>query len=227
MVERVVARLRSGLGEGGMVLVLVLVLVLPGPEAVVVVGLELELELELELAVGFGLLGDRALSGDEKRKRFRVFLFWSSSESSSSMMARLRRFAGGAIADDFGIYRGVALVTSHWEMCGLKCRLCVSQWDRFGRVVVVVVEQSVVDGSQWIQCSRQPRRAAESACRLASSAVFDRGSNNFLTYIINPNPDPILGHNLTTYTLLHEAHSLVKLVGGRGNGFCYTVSSEQ
>jgi hypothetical protein len=50
------------------------------------------------------LSGDLVLSGDEKRKRFRVFLFsWSSSSESSSMMARLRRFAGGGIADGFGL----------------------------------------------------------------------------------------------------------------------------
>jgi hypothetical protein len=74
-----VVRLRRGLGEamaGGLLVLLLFV----------------------------GLSGDLVLSGDEKRKRFRVFLFsCSSSSESSSMMARLRRFAGGGIADGFGL----------------------------------------------------------------------------------------------------------------------------
>jgi hypothetical protein len=58
--------------------------------------------LVLLLFVGLG--GDLVLSGDEKRQRFRVFLFsCSSSSESSSMLARLRRFAGGGIADGFGL----------------------------------------------------------------------------------------------------------------------------
>ena len=115
VVERVVARLRSGLGEGGRVLLEVAVVA------------RSRLELAVGFGLGFGLLGDRALSGDEKRKRFRVFLFWSSSSSESSTKARLRRFAGGAIAGVCGFDRGVALVRSHWKRCGLKSRLCVSQ----------------------------------------------------------------------------------------------------
>ena len=42
--------------------------------------------------------------------------------------------------------------------------------DSIQEVVVVVVDTSVVDGSQWMQMLQATRRGAESACRLASSA---------------------------------------------------------
>jgi hypothetical protein len=77
-----VVRLRIGLGLG---------------EAVV--GALLLLEVTPAVA---GLAGEAVVSfffGEGMRNRFRVFLFWSwSSSESSSAMARLRRFAGGAIA---------------------------------------------------------------------------------------------------------------------------------
>jgi hypothetical protein len=82
------------------------------------------------------LSGDRFFSGDEKRKRFSVFLFrCSSSSESSSTMARLRRFAGGTIVGDFGAVDGVAFVTLqslkigwHMRLNGSVERACFGCW---------------------------------------------------------------------------------------------------
>jgi hypothetical protein len=118
--DRVVVRLRIGLGDGGGRGLLVLLLV----EDVVAVG---------------GLSGDRVLTGEEERKRFRVFLFWSwlPSSESSSTMARLRRFAGGAIAGDCGLEGGVAFV----HIAGMRILDVVrGSMALFGKCGVAVVE---------------------------------------------------------------------------------------
>jgi hypothetical protein len=82
--------------------------------------------LEARSAVA-GLAGEVVvlfLFGEGMRNRFRVFLFWRSwsSSESSSTMARLRRFAGGAIAgDSWDSDEGVTFVTLQ------ECSLCVKK----------------------------------------------------------------------------------------------------
>ena len=102
---------------------------------VVVLLLLILLSLLVDAADGDGGAG---LDGEEKRKRVRILLLlglegvvfcwgWSSS-SSESTMARLRRFAGGAIAGVWLLDGGVALVCVDCVWMEGFCLSCVPQW---------------------------------------------------------------------------------------------------